>query len=262
MFYKRKMIFLPIIVSIFAIVNTYENMLSYNRMEVAYMSKYVKIYVNPYGDKTDLFKKDCISIDEGLTVLVGANGTGKTTLLHCLSESLEKDNIPVASFNNLYDGGRYNIDYFLDKENFEMASLSATSSEGENIMVSLGEFCAKLKRFIEKGQFNKYHTFPSKNDTVSKSNERWMLIDATDSGLSIDNIVELKKLFYFILEDSKQKGISLFIIVSANEYEMANQESCFDVRKGEYIHFASYEEYKDFILESREEKERRIKNEG
>ena len=90
----------------------------------------------------------------------------------------------------------------------------------------------------------------------NRSKERWILFDAVDSGLSVDNIVDLKEgLFRTILENEKEKDV--YIIVSANEYEMANNESCFDVYHGEYVTFKDYDAYRDFILKSREWKESR-----
>lgn len=90
------------------------------------------------------------------------------------------------------------------------------------------------------------------------SNERWFLFDAIDSGLSTDNVIELKEyLFKQIFDNSDEKEI--YIVVSANEYEMANGEQCFDVMEGKYITFKNYDEYKQMILNSRTKKEERYK---
>lgn len=35
-------------------------------------------------------------------------------------------------------------------------------------------------------------------------NERWILLDAMDSGFSIDNVIEMKDLFQLVLNDAKQ----------------------------------------------------------
>ena len=88
------------------------------------------------------------------------------------------------------------------------------------------------------------------------SNERWILLDAIDSGLSVDNVVDVKELlFKTILEHNFGKEI--YIVVSANEYELARNEKCFDVYNGKYIKINNYEEYRDFILKSKEEKNER-----
>lgn len=86
-----------------------------------------------------------------------------------------------------------------------------------------------------------------------------MLFDAIDSGLSIDNIVDIKEcLFNIILEDTT--GTDVYIIVSANTFEMCFNEQCLDVRTGKHREFKTYTSYKNFILKSREQKDRRLKN--
>ena len=40
---------------------------------------------------------------------------------------------------------------------------------------------------------------------------------------------------------------------------MAREEQCFDVYNGKYIKFDNYEEYRNFILESKQNKNNRYK---
>lgn len=81
-----------------------------------------------------------------------------------------------------------------------------------------------------------------------------------NSGLSIDNIIFLKReIFDFIINDCKNDRINIRFIISANSYEMANEENCFDVYKCEYINFNNYEEYKKFILKTSKIVEKRYK---
>lgn len=86
--------------------------------------------------------------------------------------------------------------------------------------------------------------------------ERWILLDAIDSGFSIDNIVDFKE---YLLKPLLGLGFGneIYIVISANSFEMANGEQCLDVYNGKYTSFNDYEEYKDFILKSRERKEKR-----
>lgn len=53
------------------------------------------------------------------------------------------------------------------------------------------------------------------------------------------------------------KGIELYIVVSANAYELAAGENCFDVIGGKYVRFGGYDEYRKFVLKSRKEKDKR-----
>jgi predicted ATP-dependent endonuclease of OLD family len=199
-----------------------------------------EINKNPNGCG-NLFSKNKISFQPGLTVLVGCNGSGKTTLLNCLKDQLRKEKILRLYYDNLYDGGvnaRREAGY---RGDFEFYATSTCSSEGENIVLNLGNIAKSVGSLIRK--------FPNEK-------ELWLLLDAVDSGLSIDNIQDLKEhLFDFIIKQNLDKEI--YIIVSANEYEMCKNEKCFDVYKCDYITFTSYAEYSDFILKSRKRKEKR-----
>ena len=123
-------------------------------------------------------------------------------------------------------------------------SRSATlmsSSEGEVILVNMGNCAGEIGKFAKENCNEK---------------ELWILLDAIDSGLSIDNIVDMKKyLFDTIIKHNPNKDV--YIIVSANEYEMCNGENCFDTYSGKYIHFNNYDEYRQFILESKGIKDKR-----
>lgn len=231
------------------------------------MSRKFKVNENPYDSGVELFQKKTMTINPGVTVLVGCNGIGKTTLLKLIENELKKKDIPVAHFDNLSDGGSSSRSESLYYGDFEFFAECLQSSEGENIVLNLVNLSKKLGIFIRTGQYNLRKNklaaaFASaagndKDNTEKKiSNERWILFDAVDSGLSVDNILDLKEgLFKTILENEKEKEV--YILVSANEYEMASGESCFDVYHGEYLSFKAYEEYKSFIIDSRKWKEDR-----
>ena len=74
------------------------------------MSRKIKTWRDPYGEGFNICKKREIEIEPGLTVLVGCNGAGKTTMLHNVAEELKNENIPVFQFDNTRDGGLYSID--------------------------------------------------------------------------------------------------------------------------------------------------------
>lgn len=201
-----------------------------------------KIYKDYNDMGCDIYKKGTITINSGVTILVGCNGMGKTTLLHQLKRTLEKDDIPLISFDNLTNGGsnaRSKAGFYGD---MEFLATSLCSSEGENIVLNLGKLAGEIGRFVKKNK---------------NSPEMWILLDAVDSGLSVDNIVDVKEyLFKTIIDDNPNSDI--YIIVSANEYELARNENCFDVYNGKYIKFKDYEEYRDYILNSRKEKDKRF----
>ena len=234
------------------------------------MSRKFKIEKRYYDEDYDLYKKRSITINEGVTVLVGCIGSGKTTLLHQIKSQLKKENIPVISFDNLHDGGSRAISSAGFYGDFGFMSAAMSSSEGESIVLSISKLASNLRAFIQTGESQ------SESDRLSKSfaraiwgdeteekeipNERWILLDAVDSGLSVDNVVDLKEyLFKTILEDDFSG--SIYIVISANEFELCRGENCFDVYNGKYVKFSNYEKYRNFILKSREIKDKRWEKE-
>lgn len=226
----------------------------------------INTWRDPYDEGFSTCRPKQIVIRSGMTVLVGCNGAGKTTLLHNIQSELKKENIPCHLFDNLHDGGTDSRSMAAFEENWAFVATSMASSEGENINMNLNNLASKLKEFMVTGRIADRLTRISdafarcsgaKEYEVPETKERWLLLDAIDSGFSIDNIVEAKDFFKMVIKDFADHGYELFIVVSANEYEMANGEDCFDVTTGKYMHFGNYDEFKKFILKSREKKDKR-----
>ena len=204
-----------------------------------------------YWDCGNLYYRCNHTLSSGLTVLVGCNGTGKSTMMSQIKAILRKNNESYFAFDNTCDGGS-NMYYELLERFYNggintLASLM-TSSEGEkiqqNVIVKMrDQLNEKVSRAIKSGK-----------------GDLFILFDAVDSGASIDNIIEMKNFFRTVIKDQKEKNnLDVYVIVSANSYEMANGEMCYDVSHNKYITFKNYESYKKFILKSREFKERRLK---
>lgn len=201
-----------------------------------------KVEKDYFEEGFNLFKKSNIKIEPGLTVLVGCNGTGKTTLLNHIKSELKRDNIIHLSFDNLIDGGANARQVAGIRGNMEWLATATLSSEGENIIMNIANMAQKIGATIRKN---------------TDADELWILLDAIDSGLSVDNIIEIKNLFNLIIEDGKKNGTDVYIIISANEYELARNEQCFDVYNCEYITFKDYEHYRKFIIRRRRIKDKR-----
>ena len=215
-----------------------------------------------YGEDYDLYVKEKVTIEHGLTVLVGCNGCGKTTFLHQVRDQLKKSDVPVLYFDNLCDGGNRAMQSAAYWGDFAFAATAMSSSEGENIVLNMSKLASKIGQFVRIGEHLTRHekmlkAITGTDDEAKKpSNERWILLDAIDSGLSVDNVVEIKEyLFKTILKDAKNYDI--YILVAANAYEMCRDEQCFDVHSGRYIQFENYEEYRNFVLDSKKIKESR-----
>lgn len=226
--------------------------------------KTIEMWKDPYCDDVNLCNADSITFEPGVTILVGCNGSGKTTLLHRLEEQAKKDNEPVLKYDNLTAGGSMAISEVMFHGDIVSGATLMSSSEGEQIAQNLGRFASKIKHFLNCGN-EKDETeydmlksvFGGKAVDKTTNVNRWILLDAIDSGYSIDNILELKRVFGYIMKDSEMLGVDTYIIAVANEYELANDERCLDVYSGEYVTFKTYDEYKDFVLNSRKKKEKR-----
>lgn len=190
-----------------------------------------------------LHKKAEIELNPGLTVLVGCNGSGKTTLIHQLKRYCDKNKIRYVHYNNLTDGGSRSVSRAAFLNDFNFVASAWCSSEGENIIMNIGRIAGEIGARLTKHKEGPFFIF----------------MDAVDSGLSVDNIVDLKEtLFKLIIDDCKNKNIDLYIIISANEYELAKGEQCFNVQSCEYEDIPDYETYRKVILKTRKVKDKKI----
>lgn len=218
----------------------------------------IKTWRDPYDNGWATTKKEEIVFKPGITILVGCNGIGKSTLLRNIKSQLEEENIPYYMFDNLKDGGRESIGRMMyEGKDLGTVARMLSASEGENISNNLGIMVRKLRKFIvsgENGDKNFDDIFNPEKSKKITSKERWILLDAVDSGYSIDNVVDLKSLFDLVLSDAKKMDREVYIVASANEYELTADMDCLDVAEGEYVTFSDYEDFRTFILESRNKK--------
>lgn len=217
------------------------------------MSRTIKIWKDPYHEGFSTCRKKEVTFEPGLTVLVGCNGAGKSTMLSNLKEELEKNKIPVFFYDNEEE-----------KHNSIGIATQMCSSEGENISLNLRKIVKNGRTFITAGKIDDeasrfMRLFADKEEEDVTSNERWILLDAMDSGFSIDNVIGMKNLFSFVLDDAKKLGKDMYIIISSNEYELVDESNCMDVMEGNYRQFSDYNDYKKFILHSRQKKDKRYK---
>lgn len=227
----------------------------------------IKIPTKPFGNGVRIYRRARIDIQPGLTVFVGCNGAGKTTLLNFIKGYCEKENIPCFSYDNYNEGGKRTADRIMFEFSKGPEAFFETfgKSEGETITTNIGYCVSSLREFLSTG---KKHTNRigkalrkalGVDDSMITSNKRVLIFDGIDSGFSIDNVLEVKDVFHLIMDDAEKMGLELYILVSANSFEMAKDELCYDVIRGCGCAFSNYEDYREFVLGSRKLKDKRYK---
>lgn len=195
---------------------------------------------NPLDDVVSLFGRSALTINPGLTVLVGCNGTGKTTLLRVLNDQLRKEeDVLVMYYDDRTEGGIHHIGSLLFRGYTGEAAATLCSSEGEKISQSLGRLIAGIKPKLRK----------------IKPKELWLLLDAVGSGLSLDCVAELKEFVPFLQQEEPE--ITVYVVAATNEFEFANGSDCIDVTSFQHKTFKTYDAYRKFILKTREKKDER-----
>lgn len=227
-----------------------------------------------YHDEDDrLFVRKSVTIQPGITILVGCNGSGKSTLLRHIKRILEQEDIDyrrhgenpktlLISYDEEQDGRTTSRELYGNSSDFVNLSRSLLSSEGENIVNNIGNQVIKTLSFFgayREGRVD--YNGPEPTKKLYDSAERVVvLLDGIDSGLSLDVIEEVNDLFKMIVKDYQETlpDIPLYIIATSNTYEMTKGNTCINCRSMATIKFPTYESYHMFILRSRKVKARRL----
>lgn len=225
----------------------------------------LKVWRDPYDIGVTFTRARNIELKEGLTVLVGCNGSGKSTLLLNIENQCKKEHIHLYSYNNLHDGGHNALSSYLLTDNINMFAGNAFASEGEAISSNLGFQATKFRKFLAEGEeidpFVKLmmdkKDVEDEEKELAKSKVRVMLFDAIDSGLSIDQVREIKHLFSLMIEDAKNLGVELYIVASCNEFELARDEQCINISSGKYTNIHTYKDFEKVVLKTRDIKDKR-----
>lgn len=203
---------------------------------------------DPLGrDTSKVFKTKQVTFDfeKGINVLVGCNGSGKTTVLKCLENYCKNKNIPIYSYTQLESKAKLTQNlYFEDQLQYMIEERGPELSEGEIIYHRLSLLATDLGRFSTKNRRSKSIVFT---------------FDGLDSGWSIDQIDD----FYDFVENTmiphQPKEQNVYVLFAANMYEFASLcDRNIDVQTGKVVEFSDYKAYKKFILKSRKQKEKLV----
>lgn len=223
---------------------------------------------DPYYDEDYLFDKDTLTLTDKVTVFVGPNGYGKTTLTKAIKEGLKRqgafafDNsayrrgldrgfrnafapdskdtddtatIGFMAYDSHADDHSNAISSALTNQNLTLFTLRQESSEGENNLYSLTEL------FDNAGAVAK--EYPNLEQLV-------IFVDGIDSGLSVDMLDLIVRTLDIKIQqvESLNPNLEVAIVFTTNNYEMTRSLPTFDTTTFEPVSYDSYEDFRTDML--------------
>ena len=196
------------------------------------VDNYTKFYDEGKG------KSFTVEFNPGYTCIVGPNGTGKTTMMkqikHYCEQNSEEYN--VINFDNVKEDNTHKFGEFMFTGRIDMIGAIMSSSEGEGIIINLGDFASKC------GQ--------ATTECILNNKKLVILVDGVDSGTSIDKIEDFKENFCnFISSHCASQNIEVYIIATANNYAMvSNGVDCVSAINGTHKSFKTYKSFESFVM--------------
>lgn len=221
---------------------------------------------DPYYEEEYLFKKDQLTLSDQVTVIVGPNGYGKTTLVTMLKEALEKDgamsfsnnayarglarafelavedkykrdnaSIGFISYDSHADDHTNSISASLVNNNMQQLLLRRESSEGENNLISLADL------------FDNAQAVANENPDLE---HLIIFVDGIDSGLSVDKIDFIVRNLDLKIKqvESQNPDLNVALVFTANHYEMVRNLPTIDPITFETINYSDYEEFRSDMI--------------
>lgn len=221
-----------------------------------------------FNGERELFPKKDLELEPNTVYcLVGCNGSGKTTLVEYMMNSLRKkggekvydklsglrkafsnDELDFTKCDKYYISFDKTSEDGINEDCFVSRAMVTLCSTGEGIIQRFGGVLGFLGDFIRKPE--------------SKGKDLFIFFDDCDAGTSLDVIGEILGVINMIKDDCAANEITYYFILTANSYEIARNCHCIDVSTFKSVNFKDYEDYKKFVLKSRDKKGKSLKTEG
>lgn len=221
-----------------------------------------KIEREPYEEGQKIFTKTKLVLEPNtISCFVGCNGSGKTTIINEIIDNLRKAKAKEViadyysnSMKKIFGKGneenhdifyinfdKYTKTTFSDMDYFLNDFALAYSSTGESIMKRFGDNMSVIGSLLRA-----LH-----DKTV------FIFFDDCDAGTSIDMIQDIKECFNYMIADCEKNNLTYYFILTANSFELCKDLDCISVHDLTHKHFSSYNTFKNFVLKSREKKDKR-----
>ena len=186
----------------------------------------------------------------GVTMLIGSNGTGKSTLLKQLNSLFKERNwnqIPdndnirdkyyCYSYDNVYEEKFAKDSWIHSDMKIDRIAATFCNSEGQDMYDYLYYKIADIGKAVRYARSKEY-------------NGIFILFDGLDSGLSLDRLEEIKRkvLDFMVREESKNGEFEVYIVCAANSFEFCSGYDCIDVTNQEHYYFDQYWEFRRHFI--------------
>lgn len=228
------------------------------------------IHNKDYYIEGTLYKANKLTLQENdVYCLVGCNGIGKSTVLyqmiHDNDNSLKETAYDLKdeynAFSNLFNSknkNEYDEFYILINKDTKL-----NIKDDDSVLHNL------FGNFMSTGEQNVHNILPNLPNIIESLNkleklenkELYVMIDDLDVGVSIDVLIELTKIIDKLELKLKKLNINYYIVITANSYELARRFKCIDVINMKEISFKDYDDYANYVSETRKYKDTRNKKE-
>ena len=228
------------------------------------------IHNKDYYIEGTLYKANKLTLQaNNVYCLVGCNGIGKSTviqqMIHDNDNSLKETAYDLKddynAFSNLFNSKKkneYNEFYISINKDTKL-----NIKDDDSILHNL------FGNFMSTGEQNVHNILPNLPNIIESLNklenlenkELYVMIDDLDVGVSIDVLIELAKIIDKLELKLKKLNINYYIVITANSYELARRFKCIDVINMKEISFKDYDDYANYVSETRKYKDTRNKKE-